>query len=481
MIFRRSPSPAPHTPIPTFFMPSSSAKATLTQGPIAPMLIRLTIPMVFGIFSMVAFNLVDTYFIGQEGTLELAALSFTLPVVMVLGAIGMGMSMGASAVISRAFGEGDQAKVQRLTVDSLMLALAAALLFVGLGLLTMDPLFRLLGAEGEVLELVKEYMTVWYIGVSFVIIPFVGNSAIRANGDTLTPAVIMASMVVLNIILDPILIFGWGPIPAMSLRGAAIATVIARALSLLLGLVVLYRKDMLTLRVPSTAEALTSWRSILRIGLPASATNLVVPLTTALITRLVATYGPEAVAALGVSSRIDLFAIMIVVALSSVIGPFVGQNLGAGKLQRLQKGVMMSQRFGLLWGVAMLLLLGLSGRWIAPLFTDNTQVMEYIVLYLMIVPFGYMARCVYALGNTILNVLDKPLLASSITLVQMFAIYLPMAYLGSMWLGLPGIFGALATAYTAGGAASYLLVRRELRQRIQKQKTPPASLEAVPA
>ena len=445
------------------------------------MLTRLTLPMVFGVFSMVAFNLVDTFFIGQEGTLELAALSFTLPVVMVLGAIGMGMSMGASAVISRAFGEGDRAKVQRLTVDSLMLGLAAALLFVVLGLLTMDPLFRQLGAEGEVLGLVKEYMTVWYIGVSFVIIPFVGNSAIRANGDTLTPALIMGSMVLLNTVLDPILIFGWGPIPAMSLRGAAIATVIARALSLLLGLLVLHRKDMLTRQIPSLSEAWASWRSILAIGLPASATNLVVPLTTALITSLVAGYGPEAVAALGVSSRIDLFAIMIVVALSSVIGPFVGQNLGAGQLERLRRGVFMSQRFGLLWGVAMLLLLGLSGRWIAPLFTDNPEVSAYIVLYLTIVPFGYMARCVYTLGNTILNVLNRPLLASAITLVQMFAIYLPMAYLGSLWLGLPGIFGALATAYTAGGTASYLLVRREIRLRLQAQPTLTPTAEPLPA
>ncbi|GAB4417360.1 MAG: MATE family efflux transporter [Bacteroidia bacterium] len=450
---------------------SQRTRATLTEGPIAAQLTKLTIPMVFGVFSMVAFNLVDTYFVGQIGTEQLAALSFTLPVVMVLGAIGMGMSMGASAVVSQAIGAGDKQRVQRLTIDSLVLATIFALVFVALGLWTMDPLFRLLGAEGVVLGYVKEYMVTWYVGVAFVIVPFVGNSAIRADGDTLTPAVIMGSMVGLNIILDPIFIFGWWVVPAMGMKGAALATVIARALSLVLGLWVLWRKDMLTLAIPSWSTALDSWKSILRIGLPASATNLVAPLSTALITRLVAKHGEEAVAALGVSSRIDLFAIMLVVALSTVIGPFVGQNLGARKLDRLSEGVRLSQRFSILWGLAMLALLGLSARWVAAIFSDNPAVIDNIVLYLWSVPFGYSARCVYAIGNTILNVLNRPLLASTITLVQMFVIYLPMAYLGSYLWGLPGIFGALALAYTAGGTASYLWVRRELR-RLQASAQP---------
>ncbi|MEO1450998.1 MAG: MATE family efflux transporter, partial [Bacteroidota bacterium] len=252
---------------------SQSARATLTTGPINATLIRLTIPMIFGIFSMVAFNLVDTFFVGRIGTDSLAALSFTLPVVLVLGAIGMGVSMGASAVISRAIGEGDQRKVQRLTVDSLVLGTLFAGVFVLIGFLTVDPLFRLLGAKGEVLEMTKVYMNIWYAGVIFVMVPFVGNSAIRANGDTRTPALIMMSMVVLNIVLDPILMFGLGPIPALGLAGAAIATVIARAISLVVGIWVLFRMNMMTREVPPLAQLWQSWKAILRIGLPAAATN----------------------------------------------------------------------------------------------------------------------------------------------------------------------------------------------------------------
>ncbi|MDX1908837.1 MAG: MATE family efflux transporter [Bacteroidia bacterium] len=199
-----------------------SAKS-LTTGPITPILVSMTLPMILGLFSMNAFNLIDAYFVGKLGSTELAALGFAMPVTLVLGAIGMGLSIGASAVISRALGEQDDEKVRRLTTDSLTLALAFAGGFVVLGLLTMDGLFRAMGAQGEVLELVKSYMIIWYVGVLFLIVPFVGNSATRASGDTKTPALIMTGMVILNILLEPVLIFGWAMVPALGLRGAAYA------------------------------------------------------------------------------------------------------------------------------------------------------------------------------------------------------------------------------------------------------------------
>lgn len=444
---------------------SNTQKASLTEGPIGKTLFRLTIPMIFGILSMVAFNLVDSFFVGQLGKDPLAALGFAIPVVLILNAIGMGLSMGASAVISKAIGEGDKSKVQRLTTDSIILAVLFAGVFVIIGLLTIEPVFRLLGATEEVMPLIKEYMQIWYVGVIFVIVPFVGNAGIRANGDTRTPAFIMMSMVLLNALLDPLLIFGLGPIPAMGIQGAAIATVFARAISLVLSLYFLkYRDDLITFNIPTLANMIESWKGILFIGLPAAATNLVVPFTTALVTSIVSTYGPAAVAALGVAARIDLLAISVVVALSSILGPFIGQNLGAKKLGRVQEGIKISMIFGLIWGGAMLLIIGSLRAYIAPVFNDNQKVIEAIVLYLSIAPFGYAARCVYALGNTILNVLNRPLHASAVTLAMMFAFYIPLAYLGSHLFGLGGVFAAIPIAFTAGGTISYLMVRWALKK-----------------
>lgn len=442
---------------------NQTPKATLTEGAIPSMLTRLTIPMVFGLFSIIGFNLVDAFFVGQIGTAELAAFGLTFPVVMIMGSIGMGIGMGTSAVVSKAIGQNDVELVRRNTTDSIILAVLFALVFVIGGLLTVEPVFRLLGATEDLLPLIKEYMVIWYLGVIFVIVPMVGSSAIRANGDTKTPAIIMVSMVFINLILDPILIFGWGPIPAMGLQGAAIATVIARMMTLLMGLYVLHFRDrMITFKLPYE-QMLESWKNILYIGLPAAASNLVVPVTTAVITFMVTSYGREAIAAYGVASRIDVLAITVLIALSSALAPFIGQNLGAGKLDRIKRGFSLSIKFCLAWGLFMLVVFYFAKGYIAPIFNDNEEVAAIIVLYLTITPIGYGVRGIYSISNTALNVINKPLYASLITILQMFAVYIPMAYLLSSWMGIAGIFWSLAIAYTAGGLGGYLLFMKHLK------------------
>jgi Na+-driven multidrug efflux pump len=157
-------------------------------------------------------------------------------VVTVLGSVAMGLGVGASSVIARAMGEGDHHKVKKLTTNSLTLSLLIVGILIVVGLATIELLFSALGTKPEVLSLVGEYMTIWYTGMIFLVIPMVGNSAIRASGNTLVPSLIMTFAAAVNIGLDPIFIFGWGFIPALGLGGAAIATVIARATTLVASL-----------------------------------------------------------------------------------------------------------------------------------------------------------------------------------------------------------------------------------------------------
>ena len=254
----------------------------MTEGPVGRMLFRLTLPMTFGIYSFMAFNFVDAVYIGRLGTLQLAAISFTFPVALVVGSLGQGLGIGASAVISRAIGEGDESNVRRLTTDTLILAFLGALLFASLGLVTIDPLFRLLGAGDDVLPFIRQYMVLWYIGVPFVIIPMVGNNAIRATGDTRTPAMIMIMSAVANAVLDPFFIFGIWIFPDMGITGAALASLIARAASLFIGLwVISHRERLLTLARPPLDIVVASWRQILYIGLPAAGANALTPLSLA--------------------------------------------------------------------------------------------------------------------------------------------------------------------------------------------------------
>ena len=419
--------------------------------------------MIIGMVGMVAFNLVDTFFVGQLGTQELAALSFTFPIIMVIVSLAMGIGTGASAVISQAIGRGDHHKVQRLTTDSLILSFLLVAFFVAFGMLTIEPLFRLLGAEPEIIPLIREYMVIWYPGVLFVIIPMVGNNAIRATGDTKTPSAIMLVAVVVNIILDPLLIFGLGPFPMLGLTGAAIATVVSRAITLVVALWVLcYRDRMMTFELPATKELIDSWKSILYIGLPVAGTRLLSPVAMGVIISLVASYGHEAVAAFGVGTRIEFFALTVVFALSTVMGPFVGQNWGARRFERVNLGVRYSTVFSLVWGVAMFTVLALAARPIASLFNDDPQVISIIMLYLWIVPIGYALFGVFQISTMTLNVLNRPGPAAVLMIIQMFILYIPLAYLGSYLFGLAGIFAAIVLAYSLSGIASHFVLKRVL-------------------
>ena len=445
-------------------MPQKS-KASLTEGPVAPLLVRLTIPMILGMVGMMAFNLADTYFVGQLGTRELAAMSFTFPVVMVISSLALGLGMGASAVVSRAIGEGDQHQVQRLTTDSLGLSL----LFVGsgvlIGLLTIEPLFRALGASEELLPLIRQYMLIWYPGSIAVVIPMVGNNAIRATGDTTTPSMVMLTAVCINIILDPLLIFGIGPFPRLELAGAALATVFSRMTTLTVSLWILYHRDrMLTFARPAVQAILVSWKRILYIALPSAGTNIILPLSAGIITRLVASYGTEAVAGFGVATRIEMFAIVVVMALSSVLGPFVGQNRGAKRFDRLFQGIAYSQNFSMIWGAAMYLLLSLFGKSAAALFNDHPDVVATTAGYFLIVPLGYGAQGVLRLSTISLSVLNKPFHSALLTMLQAFVCYIPLAWLGSQLVGLKGIFSAAAFSYLIAGLAAHIWLKHFLRQ-----------------
>lgn len=446
---------------------TKSNNASLIDGPINPILIKLTIPMLFGILGMVVFNLVDTIYIGRLGTAELAAISFTFPVVMVVTSIGLGIGVGASSLISFAIGEGNHRKVQRITSDSLVLALILVSIFVSIGLFTIDPLFTTLGATPEVLPLIRDYMEVWYLGVPFVVVPMVGNNALRARGDMKTPAGIMLFIVAVNIILDPLLIFGLGPFPELGLRGAAIATVFARALSLIMGLYVLhFRNNMLTFQSPGITEVISSWKSLLSIALPAAGAKIIVPIAIGIVTHLLASYGPAAVAGYGAASRAEFFLLAVVMALSSVLNPFVGQNIGANKVDRAKEALNKGMRFALLWGIGSFALLYVIARPIAHLFSTEQVVIENIILYLHIVPIGYAARGVFDIVANVLNVLRQPLYSAGLIFIQMIILIVPLIYIGANLWGVKGIFFGLVTANIIAGVIAYFVIKQQIKNPI---------------
>ena len=254
----------------------------------------MTLPVLGGIFAMMLQSFADTYFIGQVGSDQLAALSFAFPVLMVVTSVAIGLGAGTSSVVARAIGSHNQRRVRRLTTDSLIISFAITIVIVILGILLIDPLFRVMGAPPEMMPMIREYMLILYFAVPFVVVGMVGMSAMRATGDTVLPSILMVAASIGTILLDPVLIFGLGPIPAMELNGAALALALSRTILCLCGIAYLHwRLGMLSFSKPDMEELKESWRDISHVGIPAAATNAIIPLGVGVITAMLARHGPE--------------------------------------------------------------------------------------------------------------------------------------------------------------------------------------------
>ncbi len=435
----------------------------LTADSVPKTITAMTLPMIMGMLSIVAFNLIDTFFIGKLGTKALAAMSFTLPVVMLQGAISMGLGVGASAVISQAIGRKDTDSVKRLTTDALILSLSLVIIIVIIGLVTIDPLFRSMGASEIHLPLIREYMFIWYLGVPFVVIPMVGNNAIRATGNISIPSLIMFLSVSINVILDPLFIFGIGIFPEWGLKGAAVATVIARAASLIISLSILHFKfNMITIRFDSFHKMKQSWSQILYIAVPTALTQVLMPFSMAFLTRLVSSYGEDAVAAIGISNRIEMFALSPIMALGAVLIPFTGQNMGAGKSDRISEGIKFSNLFSLLIGISILLIFLIFRQKLAYIFTDKGEVVSIVSTYLTIVSLGYGFQGICRIGSSAFSALNKPINAGAVNFIRLLLFFVPLTLIGSRYWELKGIFGAIAISSILSGLITVVWLRRYL-------------------
>lgn len=438
-------------------------KGNLTEGPVSKHLINMTVPMVWGIFAIISFQLVDMYFISLLGTKELAAISFTFPITYMVFSVFIGFAIAMSSNVSRLVGEGKDEdglnKIRRITSHGLMLVLGFGIFTALIGLTFQEQIFRAMGANDEMMPLIKDYMTIWFAGAVFVTLPMVGNAAIRATGDSVTPAIIMTVVALVNAILDPILIFGLFGFPRLEIEGAAIATIFGNGCAMLAGLyIIIYKKKLVCLK--QALHLNLFWESTkkhLFIALPAGITNAIQPLVNAVIVGLISAYGANAVAAFGVVTRVESFAFIILMALSTGMAPVIGQNWGAENYQRVRKTLSLAIGFNVIWSLFVALILALFGKPIAALFSTDPVVIEYAVLFFWLVPFSY------AFGNLIMgwasafNAMGMPQRSLVMIVVKMLLLLLPAVFIGDHFGGITGIFIAMAAVNVVSGVLFHWL------------------------
>ncbi|HHX82318.1 MAG TPA: MATE family efflux transporter, partial [Pseudomonadaceae bacterium] len=341
-------------------------KTDLIRDPVGPTLFRSTVPTTVGAGAMVLYYLADTWFIGLLGTDELAALGFTFPATILVSYFGVGLGIGTSALAGKALGSNDTEEAARITLASMLFALLVGLALIIPAQSAIGWLFPMLGADPEGMVLIDQFMSVWILGIPLLLMQFSGTAVIRASGNARLHGSVMVAGAVLNAVLDPLFIFGWGPVPAMGLAGAALATVLAWLFTVVLICHNLaLRERLLLLRLPPLHELLGTWRKLLHICLPASLANMITPVSTGVLTATVASYGPAAVAAYGVISRIESFIMLVVLGMSMSLPPFISQNYGARRFDRVSEGLRSSLRFVLILQLTLYALVALAAPWIA--------------------------------------------------------------------------------------------------------------------
>lgn len=405
-------------------------------------------------------NIVDTFFVGQLGTDELAAMGFTIPIVSILLSLAFGVGIGSSSVIARALGSNQSEQVKSYATQSIIIALVIALSFAVLGYTFMDEIFRLLGAPPHLFPLLHDFMDIWFLGSFVVVVPMVGNSALRAAGNTKVPSVVMITVAVANIILDPILIFGLFGAPRMELAGAALATVISYSIALVMALYLLVYKLKFVSFHACVFRVSESWKAILRIAVPATGTNLIAPLSVAITTWLVARIGPEAVAGFAVASRIESICLVVVMALSSIMGPFVGQNWGAGRRDRVHEGLQKSFRFTAIWCLSAAALLGVSGQFVVSQFAEDPDVIESAVTYLWLVPISYAFLGIIMVTSSAANGTGDPKPSLVMSFMRLIGLYLPLVVVLASLYQLHGIYLASTIANIIVGLGALKWSRR---------------------
>ena len=444
-----------------------AAARDLTQGSIPKALFSLAGPMILGIIAIKSVAVIDTYFVAKLGILELTALSFSFPVAMTVTSIAIGLGAGASSVVSRAVGANNLDDAKRLTTDALILAMLLVSAIAIAGYIFVRPLFSLLGANGEVLNLIVRYMQIWFAALPFVVIPMVANAVLRAVGDAFWPSLIMIMSAFINIGLTPLLIFGWGPIPAYHIEGAAYGTFIAQVFATMFVIwLVIGREHLFVWKLPPIDELVSSWKRVMSVGIPASLGNSVNPIGITVVTAILATYGDATVAAFGVAGRIESLAVIPMLALSSAIGPIAGQSWGRGNTQRVIDALKQSYIPCFLWSLLLSMFLWFFAEPLIRFFSDEAYVVKEASLYLMIVPltlWGYGCVIVAAGGY---NSLGKSVTGLGFYLVRTALLFVPLSFAASILADSTMVYFAIALTNVLAGLMCVFISLRWLNKQL---------------
>ncbi len=434
-----------------------------TEGPIRPALLLLAIPMVLEVALESVFAVVNVFWVNRLGASAVAIVGLTEAMLSTIYALGMGLGIGATALVARRIGEKNPAEASRAAVQAILLGVMVSIPIAVLGATFAPQLLALMGADPTIVEQGKGFTRIMFLGNASILLLFLINAIFRGAGDAAVAMRCLWIANLANLILDPVLIFGLGPFPEMGVEGAAVATTVGRGVGVLYQFYRLAGKDRrFVIERRHLIVDLPLMGKLIRLSSTGIFQILIGTTSWIGLVRIVATFGASAVAGYTVAIRVILFALLPSWGLSNAAATMVGQSLGAGKPERAEESVWRAGFLNLCFlgalGVAFLVL----APWIVRIFTTDPEVSRHAVLGLRIVSLGFPF---YAYGMVISNAFNGAGDTTTPTVLNVVCFWLweiPLAYVLAKPVGLgpTGVFIAITIAFSTLALISTTIFRR---------------------
>jgi len=436
----------------------------LRTEPVGPLLWKMSLPSITAMLVMAFYNFIDVFWLSRLGPQTIAAVTIAFPIQMLFGGFGVGTGVGAGSYAARMLGAGDTEKANRTAGQILFLSVFLGAAVIVPGLAFHDTILRLFGATEEILPQAREYFIVYLFTTPFLVFMISAGNLFRAEGNPNYSMYALSTAALLGALLDPFLIFGWGPFPELGIQGAAWAAGIAQCATCMLSLR-LFAKPTSSYRIrrEHLAPDLPVIRSVYRVGFPAMIMNFVISIVLTFYNHILGGYGPAAVATLGIIFRIQGLVVWVLVGIGHGVMPLVGFNFGARLYRRLIETVHVAVKYAGILTIASCAFFQLFADPLIRVFTKDPDVIAIAVPALRIFALSLPFAGANFTWISMFNGLGKGVISMFLLLMRDLILLIPLLLLFSMHFGLTGIWAAQPVANACLFLGALALTRREFR------------------
>ncbi len=423
-------------------------KNNLTEGSILKSLISLSVPIIFANLLETAYQLTDTFWVGRLGTNAVAAVSISFPIIFLIISLGIGLAIAGTILVAQYKGKEDRKTVDHITSQTMLVVVLISIVLAIIGYILSPFFMGLMGAKVAIFSSAVLYMKISFIGIIFMFTYMVFQSLMRGVGNVKTPMYIVFGTVLLNLILDPLFIFGYGFIPAFGVAGAAVATVGTQGLAAIIGIALLLKGNhQIQLHLNDLNPDWILIKKMFKIGFPASIEQSTRALGVVVMTLLVASFGTLTLAAYGIGTRILMFVIIPALGLSMATSTLVGQNIGAGKINRAEKITKLSVIMGFIILTIVGIIMFLFAKQISAIFIPGEiQTIQSSALFIKIMALSFGFVGIQMSLNGLFRGSGNTIIPMVLSIVSLWVLRFPLAYILSkhttlaeigLWISFP--------------------------------------------